>query len=365
MLDVRLRKNMDLVLLGLTALTLVIGLIALFSATRDGNVRGFTKQCGAMAVGLIAMAALAWVNPSRLARLARIAYVCNLLLLLVVWRYGAEAKGATRWISIMGVQFQPSELAKLVMIICLGAHLAARQGSLREPGALFGSLAYVGLPTFLIFKQPDLGTALVLVAVWFGMTFVGGARRTHLLFVLLAASLMFGAMWRLNILHDYQKHRLTAFLDPEVDPKDAGYHVRQARIAVGSGQVWGKGYRRGTQVRGKFIPEKHTDFIYTIVGEEGGFVASVLLVVVYGGILLRGLSIVAQADEFFSRTVAAGVLSMLAFHVIVNVGMVIGILPVAGVPLPFVSYGGTALVQNMASIGLLVGIGMRRHRLSF
>jgi rod shape determining protein RodA len=172
-------------------------------------------------------------------------------------------------------------------------------------------------------------------------------------------------MWKLNILKPYQKNRMSAFINPEWDPKESGYHVIQARIAVGSGQVWGKGLGKGTQAQGRFIPENHTDFIFTVVGEEGGFVFSSILVALYAALLFRGAMTIAWAEDMLGKLIAAGIVAMFAFHIVLNIGMTIGIMPVAGVPLPFFSYGGSSLLLNMAAVGLLLSISMRRHQLVF
>jgi rod shape determining protein RodA len=172
-------------------------------------------------------------------------------------------------------------------------------------------------------------------------------------------------MWKINLIKDYQKARLIVFINPEYDPKDAGYHVIQSRIAIGSGQVWGKGLGQGSQAHGRFIPANHTDFIFTVVGEEGGFFFSTLLVALYGGLLLRGTMVMAQAEDTLGKLLATGVVAMYAFHIVVNIGMTIGIMPITGVPLPLVSYGGSSLILNLLAVGLLLSIGMRRHRLVF
>ncbi len=365
MLEARLRKNLDYPLVAVTLAVACIGLAALYSATRDDGLRYLLKQSGCMVLGLIGMVAAARIDYALLPRLTKPLYIVNVGLLLLVMRIGSEIKGAQRWINIAGFQFQPSELAKLVMIVCLASFLVARREKIRELPTLIASFIYISVPTALIFKQPDLGTALVLVAIWFGMTFLAGARIRHLAGFVVVGLLTFTAMWHFNIMETYQKNRLIAFLNPDVDRKNVGYHVRQARIAVGSGQVTGKGFRAGTQGKGNFIPENHTDFIFTVVAEEGGFVASVVLVSVYGLLLYRGLMAASVAQDLLGKLLAGGVVSMLAFHVVLNIGMNVGIMPVAGVPLPLVSYGGTSMVLTLTSIGLLLGIGMRRHTLVF
>lgn len=364
-LDARLRKNLDLPLIVLTLLVVALGIVTLYSVSRDASTRYYQKQMVFCFFGLVAMGAAASLDYTRLPTIARTLYFTNLGLLIIVMKFTPKVKGAQRWIPLGGFQFQPSEFAKLVMIICLAVFLVSRLERIRELPVLLSSLGYVGVPMLLIFKQPDLGTALVLMAIWFGMTFIAGAQIKHLLALIVIGSLLFAGMWKFNVLKPYQKDRMAAFINPDWDPKDAGYHVRQSRIAVGSGEVWGKGLGKGTQAHGRFIPENHTDFVFTVIGEEGGFVACVLLVVLYGGMLMRGAFIMAHAEDALGKLIATGVVSMYAFHIIENIGMTLGIMPVAGVPLPLFSYGGSNLLLNLTAIGLLLSIGMRRGRLVF
>src|SRR5258707_8688923 len=276
MLDPRLRKNLDLALLIVALAIVALGILAVYSATRLTPGRQFAKQMFWLPMGIAGMVAAASIDYSRLVRHARALYIVNVALLIIIFipRFAPTTKGATRWIPIGSFHLQPSELAKLFMIICLAAFLLSRLEHIREPGTLAASFVYVVLPMLLIFKQPDLGTSLVLFAVWFGMTYIGGARAVHLLAILVAGGALFAGMWHFNVIKPFQKDRIIAFIDPGVDPGGAGYQVHQARIAVGSGQVWGKGFGKGTQSQGRFIPENHTDFVFTVVGEEGGFAFS-------------------------------------------------------------------------------------------
>lgn len=363
--NARLRKNLDVSLLFFAVCTVVLGIITLFSATKDSSNHYYQKQMVFAVIGISAMITTASFDYSRLPRIGRWFYGINIGLLLYVLAFVPKIKGAARWINLGLTQFQPSEFAKIVMIICLAAWLQKRIERITELPTLLGSLVYLGFPMALIFLQPDLGTSLVLLAIWFGMTFIAGARVIHLAVIATVGCVLFAGMWRLDIVKQYQKDRLSAFINPELDPKEAGYHVLQSRIAVGSGQIWGKGLLKGTQAHGKFIPENHTDFIFTVIGEEGGFIFSSLLVCLYGGILYRGSVIMAQAEDQFGRLLATGVVSMYAFHIIVNIGMTIGIMPVTGVPLPLFSYGGSNLLLNLVAIGILLSIGMRRHKLTF
>jgi len=366
MLSTRLRKNLDFSLIILTYLVVGMGLTTIFSATHGTTGRFLQKQVFAMCLGTVGLIAAALTDYAKIARYAKPMYVANLGMLFLVFRLAQKTKGSQRWINLGMFQMQPSEFAKIILIFCLAAYIVNRIETIRETGTIVGTFLYIVPPMVLILKQPDLGTSLVLIAVWLGMTYIAGASVRHLAIFVAAGALLFAVLWHFKLgIKDYQRNRIETLWNPEADPGGAGYQVRQSQIAVGSGQVFGRGFRRGTQAQGRFIPENHTDFIYTVVGEEGGFVQSSLLVFLYGGILVRGAVIMAQSEEILGKLIATGIVTMYAFHVIVNIGMTIGIMPVTGVPLPLFSYGGSNLLLNMTSIGVLLGIGMRKHRLVF
>ncbi len=369
MLDTRLRKNLDLPLFAVTYLIAAIGVIVLFSATRGDTTPFYKKQVVWLILGTIPLVAAAYIDYHIYPRFTRHLYFLNLAALALVAfekRHTQIVKGAARWINIAGFQFQPSEFAKLFIIITLAVFLTRRHEQIKEVKTLLLSFLFVAVPIVLIFKQPDLGTALVLLAIWFGMVYMAGAKIVHLVGFVLIGALLFTGMWYSGRLKEYQKQRLIVFINPEADPKEGGYHVLQARIAIGSGGIWGKGLGHSTQVRGGYIPEKQTDFIFTDVGEELGFVGSVLVTLLYAGFLLRGVLVIAAADEdVLGKLIATGIVTMFAFHVIVNIGMNVGILPVAGVPLPFFSYGGSNMIVALACVGLLQSVALHRHQLLF
>ncbi|HZP84911.1 MAG TPA: rod shape-determining protein RodA [Chthonomonadaceae bacterium] len=368
MIEARLRKNLDWPLLFLTFLIAGMGVLIIFSATRGDPTPFYTKQIVWIVLGTGLLAAAAFVDYHLYARFARQIYLLNLLLLALVdlGHLSHSAKGAARWINLGGFQFQPSEFAKLFVILTLAVFLTRRQETIREGKTLLLSFLYIALPVALIFKQPDLGTALVVLAIWFGMVYMAGARIAHLAAFLVVGVLLFVGMWHTHLIKDYQKNRLIAFIHPEADPKETGYHVLQARIAIGSGGMWGKGFGRSTQVRGGYIPERQTDFIFTDVGEELGFVGSVLVTLLYAGFLLRGVLIIAASDEdVLGKLIATGIVTLFAFHVLLNIGMNIGIMPVAGVPLPFFSYGGSNMLVALACVGVLQSVSLHRHQLLF
>lgn len=361
-------RQIDYLLLGLTILIAIGGVFAIKSAMHgipDGGAYA-RKQLVGIVLGLALMIGLGVSDYSRvLPRYARWLYWGNILLLAVVIKIGHSSHGAQRWIHLGPIELQPSEFAKIILIVCLALYLVRRRDEIREWKTVLGSLGFIAIPLLLIFKQPDLGTALVVLALWFGMMFIAGARWQHLATVFFVGCALFAGMWHFHVLKDYQKERLEVFLNPNADPRDTGYHLRQSQIAIGSGEVTGEGYERGKQANGHFIPEQHTDFIFTIVGEETGFVGAVILLGLYLLLLERAVAVLIECEDYLGRLLAAGCISMLAFHIIINVGMTIGVMPVTGVPLPFFSYGLSALLVDMAAIGILLSIAARKHRIMF
>ena len=364
-------RQVDWATVGVVALICVAGVLAIKSA-RHADLHPLDlvrRQAVGVALGLGVMLGLAVSDYALvLKRVARYLYPVNLVLLTVVLvgHIGHASHGAQRWISLGPVQLQPSEFAKILLICTLALFLVRHGETIGTWPTLLHSLGHIGVPMLLIALQPDLGTALVLLAIWVGMTAMAGARPAHLLLVLLAGAALFGTLWHFGIaIKDYQKNRLEVFLNPDADPRDAGYHLRQSEIAIGSGQISGEGYGRGAQAGGKFIPEQHTDFIFTIVGEEGGFLGCLVLLALYLFVLMRGVFAIADCEDLLGRLLATGVLSLLTFHIVVNVGMTMGIMPVVGVPLPFFSYGLSSLLVNLAAVGLLLSIAARKRRVMF
>ena len=311
-------------------------------------------------IGLAVMVVVATFNYRRLRAWAFPLYLGGLALLIAVLSpLGASAKGAQRWINVGFFQLQPSEFMKLAVLVALAYFLSERRGH-PAAGAVVGACALVLVPAVLIFKQPDLGTLLVLMALLLTMLVVGGTRaRTMFVILLLGVSSVIGIL-HTHVLKDYQLARLTAFLDPSADKQRTGYNLDQARIAVGSGQLTGKGLFTGTQTNLDFVPEVQTDFIFTAVGEELGFVGSVVLLGLFAIFLWRGLRIAMLSKDLFGTMLAAGVVAMLAFQMFINIGMTIGVSPITGIPLPFVSYGGSSMITTYIATGLLLNVHMRR-----
>jgi rod shape determining protein RodA len=367
-IDRRLLKNLDYKLVLAMLALLGLGFAAISSAGR-GHSSGlaFVERQASWAVigfGLFVLGLA--IDHHTYLRAAKGIYVANLLLLASVFAgIGHQAKGAQRWIGIGPFALQPSEFAKLFLVITLAAFLVRNQANIREFRVVVKSFLHLAVPMLLIFKQPDLGTALVLTAVWFGMLFIGGADIKHLAAFFATGLLLGVGMWHAGVLKDYQKARLESFINPDADPRGSGYHIRQSRIAIGSGRFYGKGLFHGTQSQLRFIPEQHTDFIFTVIGEELGFIGAATVVILYFILLWRGLVTMEENEDPGGRLIAAGIVSMFFFHVMVNIGMTLGIMPVTGVPLPLLSYGGSSLLASMLSLGVLAGIYARRHKITF
>ena len=361
-------KRMDFTLIGATAAIIVMSLIIIGSATHINTAGGdhywFVQKQGAFVI-LNVLFAIFLMNfdYKALQSYGKNLYIFNAVMLLLVMLIGQTALGAQRWIQLGPITLQPSEFSKIIMIIALAAVLEDRVGKLNTLNDILPVVAYVALPFFLVLKQPDLGTSLVFIAILLGMLFVAGVNLRILTAFFAAGVAMSPLLWL--FLKDYQKMRLKVFLDPSVDPLGSGYHIIQSKIAIGSGLIFGKGLFGGTQSQLNFLPENHTDFIFAVVGEELGFVGAAILLALYLVVLWRGVKIAQEASDTFGQLLAVGITSMLAFHVLVNVGMTTGIMPVTGIPLPLMSYGVSSLTTNLIAITILLNIHMRKAKFVF
>ena len=366
-LSKRLLRRTDVTLIAAAAAIVVMSLVIIGSATHVNTPSEerywFVQRQGISILVDIALAAF-WMNFDYkiLQRYGNHFYVFNLVLLILVMLIGQTALGAQRWIALGPISIQPSEFSKLIMIIALAAMMEKR-GKVQSLSDLAPIAAYVGLPFLLVLKQPDLGTSLVFLAIFFGMVFVAGIRLRILFWLFGLGLAAMPVLW--HFLKDYQKMRIMVFMDPNVDPLGAGYHIIQSKIAIGSGLLFGKGLFGGTQSQLNFLPENHTDFIFSVVGEELGFVGCTVLLLLYLIVLWRGIKIAQDASDTFGRLLAVGITSMIAFHVLVNVGMTMGIMPVTGIPLPLMSYGVSSLTTNIMAIAILLNIQLRRQKLLF
>jgi len=346
----------------------VFGLVVIKSATlhEQGGHSDFMHQAVYLALGVIAMLVLAFIDYHLWQRLAWPIYIVDILMLAAVALAGHQALGAQRWIGVGPFVFQPSEPAKLFTILALGAVLADPRRSWSRLRDLWLPLVIVAIPAALVMKQPDLGTALVLMAILTAMLFFALPNLLH--FAAYAATVTAaGAIAVITpyFLKGYQRQRLLVFLDPKHDPQGAGWSLIQSKIAVGSGELTGKGLYHGTQTQLGFVPEHATDFIFAVIGEELGFLGAMLLLGLYAVLLGSGTLAVSAARDKFGVLIAAGIIAMFAFHLLVNIGMTVGIMPVTGIPLPFISYGGSSLITCFMAVGILLNIYLQRDKMQF
>ncbi len=345
-----------ILLLGLLLL-MTAGLGILYSAS-DGSIEMVQRQLVRLAISFAVMFVVAQIPQHQLYIWAPWFFALGIILLILVLVAGDVGKGAQRWLNLYVIRFQPSEMMKLVTPMMIAWYLCEKPFPPRV-SSLFISLAMVIVPTMLIAKQPDLGTALLVAAAGFFVVFFGGIRWRILFGSIFSIMALIPVLWQ--FMHDYQKQRVLTLFDPESDPLGSGYHIIQSMIAIGSGGIYGKGWLNGTQSQLDFIPERTTDFIYAVFAEEFGIMGAVVLLSLYAFIVIRGLYIAATAQDSFGRLLA-GSLSLTFFvYLFVNVGMVSGILPVVGIPLPLVSFGGTSMVTLMAGFGMLMSISTHRR----
>src|SRR5512134_1635400 len=339
----------------------VAGLVVLFSAAGE-NVSIFMGQSARVLLGFGVMTFVAQVPPRVMRIGAPFLYGLGVLLLVAVALVGDVAMGAQRWLDLGFVRFQPSELMKIAVPLCCAWYLHERPLP-PDFTTLVTVVLIVLVPTLLIAEQPDLGTALLVAAGGGLVILLGGLQLRYILGLAGVLGAAIPVVW-MFLLHGYQKQRVLTFLNPQTDPLGAGYHTIQSQIAIGSGGMFGKGYMNGSQAQLEFLPERSTDFIFAVVGEEWGLVGLLVLLILYLFVIARGLYIAAQAQDTFSRLITGALTLTFAVYVFVNGGMVAGLLPVVGVPLPLVSYGGTSLVTLMAGFGILMSVHSRRKLVS-
>lgn len=369
MLSNRLVRKLDFTLIMAVVAIIIVSLVVIGSATHVNSPSEdrywFVQRQGLFAVvNCLLVFFMLHFDYKILQRYGNHLYVFNLIMLLAVMFLGDIAYGAQRWIQIGPVSLQPSEFSKIIMIISLAGLLEHRVGKLNHFRDLLPVVGYVGLPFLLVLKQPDLGTSLVFLAIVLGMIFAAGVNLWILFWIFIIALFTLPILW-FFILHPYQQDRVLVFLDPNIDPLGAGYHIIQSKIAIGSGMLLGKGLFGGTQSQLNFLPENHTDFIFAVVGEELGFIGTAVLLLLYLIFLYRGTKIAVEARDNFGTLLAVGITSMLTFHVLVNVGMVTGMMPVTGIPLPLMSYGVSSLTTNVIAAGILLNVHMRRQKIMF
>jgi rod shape determining protein RodA len=363
-IDRRLIQNFEWPIFVMGLAVALIGIVNLISASpeRSGLIPETAwRQIIWMGLGLVLLFTTLLLDYRTLERVAVPFYGAVVVLLVAVLLVGRIVNGSQRWIDLGPMNLQPSELAKLALIVLFARVLARRSAA--NPVGLFdlvGPALIVALPAVLVLKQPDLGTALILCVVSASFLAVTRVRTGSMLLLVTGGVTAISVAW-IFFLKDYQKARVFTFMNPERDPLGAAYHAIQSQIAVGSGGLFGKGFLHGSQSQLDFLPEEQTDFVFSVLGEEWGFIGTSLLLVLYLGILIRGLMIARSSKDLFGAYLAVGIVALFFWAGAINVGMVIGVLPVVGVPLPMLSYGGSALLTCMVSLGLLMNVSMRRY----
>lgn len=356
----QLKKYIDPFLMGCIFFTCIVGLFVLYSASGGSFDRVISQL-----VNILAALTIMWIaantSPHYLERIALPLFILGLLMLVGVALFGEISHGARRWLHIGVARIQPSELMKIAVPMMLAWYFSKREESLRWLDYAVAALLLV-VPVGLIMKQPDLGTALIVTAAGFYVLFLAGLSWKILVGSAVSVAVMAPIFW--SMLHDYQRRRIEILFDPYQDPLGAGYHTIQASIALGSGGAVGKGWMEGTQSQLDFLPERTTDFIFAVFGEEFGFLGNVLLLILFILLIGRGLVIASQAQNTFTRLLAGSITLTFFTYVFVNIGMVSGILPVVGVPLPFISYGGTSLVTILLGFGILMSIHTHKTLMS-
>lgn len=354
-------RRIDWRLLFSAGLLLLVGLLALYSASgvQEGH-RDFQKQVVWVVLSVPAFFIFLFVDPRTWCAYSRILHVANITLLVLVLVIGKSAEGAQRWLDLGPLQIQPSEIAKLLLVFTLADFMVRKKQSLKTWKEMTKSLLLV-LPLFvLVYFQPDLGTSLVFLCIWIGMSLVAGQRLLFVGIVVAMGLLLFSIAWVSGVIEDYQKKRITALLTGE-----GSYHGKMATLSIASGEVVGQGFGKGAIKQARFVPEQTTDFIFTVIAEEGGFIGSVLTVSLFAYFLWRVWGVVASASVPLFRFIAGGIFTIYSFHILVNLLMVVQVLPIVGVPLPYMSYGGSALMLNIAMLGLLLNIRSREKHLIF
>ena len=367
MLQSRFWRNFDWILFGLAILLVAVGLLTIYSTSfKAANLAAPVKaenQVIFFIVALIGMFLAARMDYRGWSKLTPVLYAGMIISLIIVFITGKTALGATRWIDLGFFQFQPSEFAKLVVIIVLAKYFSNNYDFMDSPRHLAVSMLYALVPAVMVMLQPDLGTALVLGAIWVVMAVVARIRLSYLAALAGAVVLLIPVL--VPFLKPYQKARLAVFLNPMADPLHTGYNVVQSTIAVGSGQLYGRGLGAGSQSQLNFLPSQPTDFIFAVLSEKMGFIGGMLVILLFVALLLRATYIASQSQDRFGMFIATGIITMLMFHVFINIGMNVGLMPVTGIPLPFLSYGGTSLLVSLLAVGMLESIAVRRKKLQF
>jgi len=358
----RLIKHIDYTLIFLVLALCLLGLLVIYSTTHTEIINEetiqFTKrQLLYILVGLFLCFIVATIDYHQLEKIAIPIYILSIIMLVYVLLFGKTTGGARRWINVAGFDFQPSEFAKIALIIFLADFLSRQKDKLSNFLYFLLPFLFTGVLMLLITKQPDLGTAIVFLAIVLFMIYVAGIEWKYILMISLLLVASFPVLW--SFLKDYQRKRIIFFLNPDLDPLGAGYNIIQSKVAIGSGGLLGQGLFSGIQSQLKFLPAQHTDFVFAVIGEELGFLGALLLLSLFILLLWKGIKIAQEAPDLLGTFLATGVVAFMFFHIFINIGMVMGLVPATGLPLPFISYGGTFMITNFIGIGLLLNIHLR------
>jgi len=373
----RFWKNLNIYIPILVLLLSIIGLIMISSAVEINknpeNWNFIQKQIIAIIVGVVAITIIQFYDYSLLKEYSDLIYIFTVGVLVLLLIIGSERGGGRSWISIGSINFQPSEIAKIIVIVMLANVMSEMKDELKNLMGILKSGFYAFIPFVLIILQNDLGTALVILFIYLVMLYIAGGDRKIMLLIfggsfliillLLASHFIFETP--LPLIKDYQLNRLIVFVNPDIDPQGAGYNILQSKIALGSGKLFGKGLFSGTQNQLNFLPEKHTDFIFSVVGEEFGFLGITLVLSLYLLLFWNMIKVAINARDDFGKLVVTGILALIFFHVLQNSGMTMGVMPITGIPLPFISYGGSAMLSNMIAIGIIININVRKKKIMF
>lgn len=348
----------DWVLFVLPILLSVFGIICIYSATRTANTTtNVIVQSGSFVIGAALMLLVCFFDYEQFKNLIKpiFAFAVGILILVLLIGIGGDEVGATSWIRFGAIGIQPSEIAKICFIITFSCHLSLVDHKINQPLVILGLLLHLGVLVGLIMLQPDMGSTMVFIFMFICLMFVA---KLSYKYILPISAIGIGSLPFIYkyVLSEYQQGRIQVFFNPELEPMKRGYHVIQSKIAVGSGQLWGQGYLSGMQNQMGYLPTRHTDFIFSVISEEFGFIGASLLVIALFVLIYRCFKVAQKADNTFGRYICVGVGAMLLFHTFENIGMCIGLMPVTGIPLPFISYGGTAMVTDMIAVGLVMSV---------
>ena len=360
-MDFNFVNKLDKTLLFSIISLLLIGLIVILSTSYSSvgiDFANFNKQLYFAILGIVVMIFVSSADYRALKNYTGIFYLLACFILLAVLLYGSLIRGTSSWFSFGMFNIQPSEFVKIIIIIVMAKYLSTEKNQKNDIKKMFVSGIYIILPVLLIILQPDFGSAMVILVIWFSMLIISGLNKYSIYLIILSTIIVSVLSWSF-FLEDYQKNRIVTFVNPQVDLQGAGYNVNQSIIAIGSGQIWGKGLGHGSQSQLNFLPEKHTDFIFAVIAEELGFIGVLIVMIIFAILFYRIFKIIDEVQDNFGKLLVIGVAILLAFHILINIGMNMGIMPVTGIPLPFISYGGSSLFTFLIGIGIIQSVYLK------